>query len=92
MNSAANAVTISSFVDRHRLIGATVSITHFAGTGMAGAHLRGRTGGVCDCQSPGSAGFDLTVSAGDTFRRSGRSLIRTHRRSFSTRSFSSASI
>jgi len=67
MNSAANAVTISSLSTAPDLIGvATVSITHFAGQAWP-VPPSCRTGGVCDCQFAGSAGFDLTVSAGDTF-------------------------
>src|SRR6185295_3636972 len=65
--SAANAVTISSLSTATDLIGATVSVTHFAGTGMAGATFVAGPAGSVIASSPGSAGFNLTVSAGDTF-------------------------
>src|SRR5258708_13996225 len=67
MSSAANAVTISSLSTATDLIGATVSITHFAGTGMAGATFVAGPAGSVIASSPGSAGFNLTISAGDTF-------------------------
>lgn len=67
MTSVGNAVTISSLSTATDLIGGTVSVTHFAGTGMAGATFVAGPAGSVIASSPGSAGFDLTVSAGDTF-------------------------
>jgi PEP-CTERM motif-containing protein len=66
MASAAPAATISSFSPATDLIGGTVTATRFGGV-MSSATFVAVLGGSVIASSPGSAGFDLTVTAGDTF-------------------------
>ena len=64
--SVATAATINSFSPATDLIGGTVSVTRFGGVMSSATFVAGVAGAVI-ASSPGSAGFDLTVSAGDTF-------------------------
>src|SRR5882762_3684828 len=64
--SVSTAATISSFSPATDLIGGTVSVTRFGGVMSSATFVAGPAGSVI-ASSPGSAGFDLTVSAGDTF-------------------------
>ena len=67
MASVGTAATITSFSPATDLIGGTVSVTRFGGGGSSGATFVAGPLGSVIASSPGSAGFDLTVTAGDTF-------------------------
>ena len=61
----ASAAAVSSFSIATDLIGSTVTVTRFGGV-MSSATFAAVGDGSVIASSPGSAGFDLTVSAGDT--------------------------